>query len=106
AGAGGANGDASASQTAGIAADTLPPALAHRPDLIAALLERRGVARSWGVLLGAAFPSRLPRREFQEALVDAGRAAGGLAAVTRCLLRLSPNAASASGFETALLDLY
>ena len=90
----------------GIVADSLPPALAHRPDLIAALLGRRGPARSWGLLLGAAFPSRLPRREFQDALADAGRTPGALAAATRCLLRLSPSTVTASGFEAALLDLY
>jgi len=102
----GGGSQANAIHAAGLVPESLPPALAHRPDLIAALLGRRGPARSWGVLLGAAFPSRLPRDEFKDALADAGRTPGALAAATRCLLRLSPSAASARGFETALLDLY
>ena len=80
--------------------------MTRRPDLIAALLGRSGPARCWGFLLGGLFPRRLPRREFQDALADAGRTPGALAAAARCLMRLSPSAASASGLETALLDLY
>lgn len=105
AGADGGAPNADAIHAAGIVADTLPPALARRPDLIAALLRRTGVARAWGFLLACLFPRRLPRRDFQAALVDAGKSPGALSAAIRCVLRIS-TAEPSSGLGTALLGLY
>lgn len=90
---------------AGIDTTSLPAALARRPDLTSALLRHAGTRRTWGLLLAALSPRRLPRREFMAALSDAGQSPEALTAATRCLQRMPP-AESTASLGTVLLGLY
>jgi HEAT repeat protein len=98
--------------------DMAPEALRRRPDLLGALLRGGPVERSWGFLLAARFPEKVPAGDFLAALAEESRDpdrvspelvaalgrvhAAGVAEVALDLyLRLLPEAQPA--FEPALL---
>ena len=83
-------------------ADVAPEALKRRPDLLGALLRGGSVERSWGFLLAAWFPERVPGGDFLAAL----------AAESRDPERVSPELVAAlgrvrlPGVAELALDLY
>jgi HEAT repeat protein len=98
--------------------DVAPEALRRRPDLLGVLLRGSPVERSWGFLLAARFPEKVPAGDFLAALAEESRdpdrvsaelvaalgrvrIAGVAAAVLDLYLRLLPEAQTA--FEPALL---